>query len=98
MNNSTETISVAHWFDINDIDHLKAHLQKNAAWPEGFIPDHVTCNGMWQIILTGRMSAAFVAEKLAAAEKEANTLHFDLTDPVQSAACFKLVGEVLFRK
>jgi hypothetical protein len=53
---------------------------------------------MWQIILTGRMSAAFVAEKLAAAEKEANTLHFDLTDPVQSAACFKLVGEVLFRK
>lgn len=63
-----EKVKFGDWFDVNNIEHLKAyaHVNKHASWPEGFIPDHVEMESLWAFIIAAKMANQFVAERLTA--------------------------------
>ena len=59
-------MKILDWFDITNIEHLKAwmHLEDVGIWPIDFIPDNVEFDQYWQMVLASRMSEQYVKEKI----------------------------------
>ena len=55
----------SEWFDVRNIDHLKAYrqLQLTGVWPVGFLPSDVDMEPQWQFVLLSRLADAYLAEK-----------------------------------
>lgn len=57
-------MTITEWFDPYNKDHVRAyrHLEKNGAWPVGFVPDDVTVrgDGLWNLELVGKMAQAWL--------------------------------------
>lgn len=54
--------SFCEWFDVNKIEHINAYvyLQKHGNWPEGFIPEHIFMEPVWQALLVFKLANAWV--------------------------------------
>lgn len=59
-------MSILDFFDVYDYNHLMAwkNLSEKGIWPEGFIPEGTTFPHMWVVLITVRMSEAWVAQQL----------------------------------
>jgi hypothetical protein len=61
-------MDILKWFDINNLEHLKAwnELSNVGCWPKGFIPKDVTFddNVGWHSVLAHRMADAYIEIKL----------------------------------
>ncbi|GAG92328.1 unnamed protein product [marine sediment metagenome] len=66
MRNHLRYVNITDWFDITNIEHLKAwmHLEDVGVWPIDFIPDEVEFNSYWQIVISSKMSCQYVKEKI----------------------------------
>lgn len=60
-------MTILDWFDIENIEHLKAykHLQATGVWPKGFLPKDITFEPAWTIALSGRLADRFIKEKFS---------------------------------
>jgi hypothetical protein len=72
MNDRENTVNFAEWFDVNNIDHIRAyvHLRITGMWPEGFIPDNVEMGSIWQVDLMQKMAEEWMIHMLRIANKE----------------------------
>lgn len=52
----------SEWFDVKNIDHLKAYrqLQNTGAWPVGFVPSGAEMEPQWQFLLLSRLADAYL--------------------------------------
>lgn len=80
--------TILDWFDITNPEHLRAYryLEKHGTWPEGFLPsgdEDMAFPAGWQLHLAMVMASAYVDLKIAEADREARTEHFDMKDPAQ---------------
>lgn len=59
-------MDIVEWFDINNIEHLKAYrtLMVNGAWPLGFIPNDINFSPIWQLVLAYKLSNAYIDLRL----------------------------------
>lgn len=50
------------WFDPYNMTHIRAwqHVSQTGAWPEGFIPEDVEVNRLWQVTIPAKMADAWV--------------------------------------
>ena len=60
-------MKINEWFDIGNIEHIKAYyqLQKCGTWSNGFIPDNVSFDQGWQIVLMHKFANAYIEEKIS---------------------------------
>lgn len=60
------------WFDAHNTEHCKAyrHLQHIGSWPDGFeLHDVAAAGALWQVLLMGKMTTAWIDRMLEKAEK-----------------------------
>lgn len=59
-----EKIDFNDFFDVNDVDHIKAfiHIQNTGMWPEGFIPDNCVFSNVWHVQLYAKLADAYVEQ------------------------------------
>jgi len=69
MKETMET-DVAFWFDINNIEHLKAwrHLENTGSLPKHFVPVGVELSTNWKIKILARMAGAYLERELSGEE------------------------------
>ena len=62
INNENEFINFSDWFDPYLREHMDAYLYllEHKHWEEGFIPDNVIMDCMWQLSIAARMSTCWV--------------------------------------
>jgi hypothetical protein len=62
-----ENQSIVDFFDVNNVDHIKAYdtLEKTGMWPIGFISDDINFPNNWHILLTFKMTDAWIKLKLS---------------------------------
>lgn len=62
-----KNIKLSEWFDIHDLDHLRALAYFNnndEIWPEKFIPDNVLIDIWWKYLIFEKMAHAWISDRL----------------------------------
>lgn len=54
--------TLSDWFDPYDIEHCRAYrfVEINGHLPEGFVPEHVDFDIMWQVVVAAKMGQAWL--------------------------------------
>ena len=65
MGQIEEKISFCEWFDVDNMEHLKAwqHLEKEGTWPKHFVPADVEMNNNWYLTCQVKMADAWLELK-----------------------------------
>jgi hypothetical protein len=65
----TKNIDLIEWFDPYNEKHITAykHLNKHGVWPKGFIPEYVTVEPNWNLLIINKLADCWIK-------------HFDFTN------------------
>ena len=65
-------MKIEDWFDTNNLEHLKAleHLNKNGAWPVGFLPEDIEINPMASVLILTKLGVEYIDLKIEALEQK----------------------------
>ena len=60
-------MNIVDWFDPHNKAHLEAYceLEKNGAWPKGFLPENILLPPMWNVLIAFKLADRYISERLA---------------------------------